>query len=152
MDRLAAPYRGPRPILVATMVMLPGGPVSMGVTRPYACNRIIRPYGTIILPYFLPLEGWSRVGDRGYIGYTGRDTFRGIIRGARLHRMLVEHLLGDTLSLEFHIHHQDGNKLNNCPGNLVLCYHAGFNPAPTRQCPFTGRYLTVDQYRRLEAK
>jgi hypothetical protein len=47
---------------------------------------------------------------------------------------------------------QDGNKLNNCPGNLVLCYHAGFNPAPTRQCPFTGRYLTVDQYRRLEAK
>ena len=150
MDRLAAPYCSARPVLVAAMVGQT--PIPYHYLHHTPCNQIHRPWGTIILPQFLPLEGWSRVGDHGYIGYTGRDSFRGIKRGARLHRLVIEHLLGDALSPEFHIHHQDGNKLNNCPGNLVLCYHAGFNPTPRRQCPFTGRYLTVNQYRRLEAK
>lgn len=94
---------------------------------------------------------------KGYLDYSSRGTRYGIKRGTRAHRFIVEYLLnlhhdampGDphwvTLSTEVQVHHQDSNKLNNCPSNLVLM-PGTFNPSPALRCPYTGAWMNARAY------
>ncbi len=52
---------------------------------------------------------WSGKG-RGYVKFNGRH----------LHRVLAEQLLGRLLLPGEIVHHKDGNKRNNMPGNLEI--------------------------------
>jgi len=95
------------------------------------------------IPTFLPPRGWS-IHRRGYLYWTSNATTPGIRRGEFAHRIIMEHLLGDPLPAGYHIHHQDGNKLNNCPLNLILL-PAALNPSPAVQCPYTSQFITRDE-------
>ncbi len=69
-------------------------------------------------------------------------------RNKFLHRMVWERTAGVQIPQGWHVHHQDGNKMHCCPWNLVAV-PAELHPAgdPLR-CPYTGRFLTVGEYRR----
>lgn len=128
---------------ISTTAIVPIGRVPNGNdTRPLA--RI---------PTFLPLRGWEIEKYRsykhgfGYLRYKSRATKPGIKRGARCHREVIEHLLGRALTPEEHIHHQDFNKLNNCPCNLILMPKC-LNPSGARQDPYTAEFLSRDEYAR----
>ncbi len=57
----------------------------------------------------------------------------------------MERLLGRPLESDEYVHHQDFDKLNCCPCNLVLL-GAALNPAPSYQCPITGRFMSAAAY------
>jgi len=99
---------------------------------------------------WLPSTGWS-LDQKGYPCYTSRSTKTGIPRGARLHRLVMMHLLGDEIGPEIHVHHQDFNKRNACPGNLLMVPRA-LNTMNTENCPYTGRLITQDEYRRITGR
>lgn len=97
---------------------------------------------TAILPPWLPWRGWS-IHTKGYLIYTSRSTRPGIKRGSRAHRMVIDFLAqGEVLDWEFHVHHQDWDKLNNCPLNLIRMPMA-FNPSTACKCPYTGLYISA---------
>lgn len=96
---------------------------------------------------WLPTVGWS-LNPRGYPIYTSRSTKSGIPRGARLHRLVLIHLHGDEIGPEIHVHHMDFNKRNACPGNLLLVPRE-LNTLNVENCPYTGRLITRDEYRRI---
>ena len=105
---------------------------------------------TLIIPRFLPLSGWQ-VTKYGYPQYTSRATRTGIRRGAYLHREVVQYLARQfcpfPLPPKYHVHHQDFNKLNGCPCNLVVMPQC-FNPAPTKQDPYTGKMISFEEFQR----
>lgn len=113
------------------------------------CNRVAINNRTYIIPTFLPITGWS-INSKGYLIYTSRRRNSPIKRGDTLQRVVVKHLaaLRDIkLPDEYHVHHQDSNKLNCCPFNLVvlpLC----LNPVPVKRDPYTGHFLNHTQYER----
>lgn len=113
--------------------------------------------GSILrIPEWLPDRGWSLT-PKGYAQYGYNHTSKKlgvpvqvnpktqIRRNARAHREVMVRLLGRELREDEYVHHQDFNKLNCCPCNLLLVSNA-LNPTPTRKCPITGRYMNVETY------
>lgn len=43
------------------------------------------------------------------------------IKGVAEHRLIAARALGRPLPKKAHVHHVDGDKANNRPGNLVIC-------------------------------
>jgi hypothetical protein len=56
-------------------------------------------------------------------------------------------LLDRALNEDEHVHHQDHNKLNNCPCNLILMPNA-LNPSPARKDPYTGEFMSPEAFQR----
>ena len=98
------------------------------------------------MPSWVPRSGWS-LHSKGYIIYTSRATRHRIRRGVRLHRYIIEKLLGRPLEEDVHIHHMDNDKGNCCPCNLI-CLPSCFNPSSATRDPYTGQYLSKEQYLR----
>lgn len=73
----------------------------------------------------------------------------GRLRGRYLHRAVFEDIAGRPVKPGFHIHHMNFTRCS-CPHNLLEC-PPEFNPPNEIRCPYTGRYLTVDEYRRQYA-
>lgn len=92
---------------------------------------------------------------KGYIRITSGEH-----RHKYQHRRVVEHLLetewhpffGDRLPDSVDVHHCDGIHAHNCHCNLLIldrAIHAAISRAAILRCPYTGRFLTVDEYRRM---
>jgi hypothetical protein len=100
---------------------------------------------------FLPRRGWS-IHSKGYLIYTSRNKTLGIRRGARAHVVTVERLASERPVYHFpsgvKIHHQDNDKLNCCPYNLLCVWHDALNPSPSRKDPYTGLWLSVAEWER----
>jgi hypothetical protein len=93
-------------------------------------------------PNWVVKRGWG-LQTKGYVQWKSRGrTYR---RGQYLHRVVMERLLGRDLLTEEHVHHQDFNKLNNCPCNLVIV-SPELNPRPEIRDPYTGKFLGRDEY------
>lgn len=101
--------------------------------RPCAC-----------IPDYLPRRGWS-IHVKGYLYYTSRAISTNIRRGQLAHREVIERLLGRKLKSDEHVHHQDFNKLNDCPCNLTIV-PAELNPSFVKLDPYTGKFLSRNQY------
>lgn len=93
----------------------------------------------------LPLRGWS-LNHKGYAIYTSaaKGTLK---RGVKMHRVVLERLLGRSLEPTEHVHHQDWNRLHNCPYNLVLMPMC-LNPRSACRDPITGEFLSHLEYKR----
>lgn len=94
------------------------------------------------IPSFIHAKGWQ-LHVKGYAQFTGRK--RSIKRGAFAHREVIAFLLKKPIPEGFHVHHQNFDKLDCCPYNLILM-PAEFNPAHSWRCPYTGRYLSPAEY------
>jgi len=97
------------------------------------------------LPDWMPARGWQ-LNRKGYLIYTSRKRIW-IKRGERAHRAVMRKLMGvDGLDDALHIHHQDFDKLNCLPDNLVMM-PGTLNPAGNTacRCAFTGRWLRTGQ-------
>jgi hypothetical protein len=111
------------------------------------------------VPDWLPPRGWQ-IDHKGYLQFTSRATRWGIKRGHSAQRSVFHKLvwltpgerrigpLFETNEINWHVHHMDNNKLNNCPCNLLFVPHY-FNPSPARRCPFTGRHMSAMEWFRL---
>jgi hypothetical protein len=93
-----------------------------------------------LIPFSLPARGWS-LSTKGYLIYTSRRKGVPIKRGSRAHRVVMAMLAGRPLSEDEHVHHQDFDKLNCLPANLILM-PCCFNPTSARRDPYTGEYMT----------
>jgi hypothetical protein len=56
-------------------------------------------------------------------------------RGFRLHRMVMEAVLGRFLVPDEDVHHRDGNRVNNHPANLELVAHGEHTARHKRRLP-----------------
>lgn len=92
----------------------------------------------------IPERGWS-LDKAGYVIYTSRGKRHNIPRGTRLNRLVMSRLVGGGLPEDLDVHHQDFDKQHNCPGNLVLLPSV-FNPRLEVRDPYTGQYLSKEQY------
>lgn len=97
------------------------------------------------LPGCLPRTGWS-LNHKGYLIYTSRR--KGPIkRGSRAHRLVMSMLAGRPLLESEQVHHQDADKLNCLPANLILMPHY-FNPSTARRDPYTGEFMSAGRWQR----
>ena len=94
------------------------------------------------IPDFLPPRGWS-IHTKGYVIFTSRS--RKLKRGRSAHREAIAHLIGRELATDETVHHQDFNKLNNCPCNLILM-PAALNVTNSRRDPYTGQFLSAQEW------
>ena len=79
----------------------------------------------------------------------GYPRFRtGKYRDKYVHRVIWELCAGRPAPEGFHIAHQDFNKLNFHPSNLVCC-PPEFNPPVVLRHPYSGRFLSSHEYSRL---
>ena len=92
----------------------------------------------------LPEKGWS-IHSKGYVIYTSRKTNGTLRRGTRLHREVFERVAGKKLDADYHVAHMDFDKRNCAPGNLLAC-PAAFNPSVILQDPYTGQFLSKNQW------
>jgi hypothetical protein len=100
------------------------------------------------LPEFLPLRGWTADTSRkGYLRYSSRSKTSGVRKNQRAHRVVVEKLMGKPLDESIHVHHQDFDKLNCSPFNLIAM-PAAFNPSCARRDPYTGEFMTTRSFER----
>jgi len=73
---------------------------------------------------------YNRIGNQVQINadmYTVKIGYGGYLviespynKGKRIHRLVIEAVLGRELSIQEHVHHIDSNKLNNTPDNLEI--------------------------------
>lgn len=102
------------------------------------------------VPDFLPLKNWYierwGSGTKGYIRY-GNCAKHGIKKGRRMHREVIARLLGRPLRSNEHVHHQDFDKLHNCPCNLILLDPA-LNPSSACRHPYTGQFISPELYKK----
>jgi len=114
------------------------------------CAQVTHKNRIITIPRFLPLRGWQ-INTCGYPQYTSRATRTGVKRGAYLHREVVQYLAGQfcpfPLPPKYHVHHQDFNKTNGCPYNLVIMPQC-LNPVPVKQDPYTGKLMSIAEFER----
>lgn len=94
----------------------------------------------------VPRRGWQVRKKGNYVQWVGRCK-NGPRRGVRLHRFIVEILVGRRLESWEQVHHQDFDPLNNRPLNLLLL-PGEFNPRSQLQDPFTGRFLSKGEWER----
>lgn len=66
-------------------------------------------------------QGFTRTSSNGYV------ITRGSREGKLFHIVVAETVIGRKLPAGAHVHHVDGNKLNNWPYNLVICPDAGYH-------------------------
>ena len=71
--------------------------------------------------------GYSRLTHCGSKVYRVIKVGKGQYGWAREHRYVMEQLLGRKLARNEHVHHKDGNTLNNAPENLVVLSAADHN-------------------------
>ncbi len=112
------------------------------------CKVILVSGLPVTCPDWLPDYGWQ-INEKGYVRYTSRRVQPLIKRGEYMQRIILR-VLGGEIPEGHHAHHQDNNKLNNCPGNLVRC-PCEFNPSSALRCPHTGMYMSLNEYRRVYA-
>lgn len=111
--------------------------------------RIGRSGRTMTGPPWLAQRGWV-LHNKGYAKYGARGPHH---PRTYAHRIVIHRLIVETrpwfatshIPFEYHVHHMDYDKLNNCPLNLVVVSPL-FNPSGAIRCPYTGRYLTKDEY------
>jgi hypothetical protein len=87
------------------------------------------------------LKSGVHIDTRGYICFSA-----GPLRGKRLHRHLMEEHLGRPLLREEHVHHRDGDKLNNGLNgdgrwNLELMNANEHNAVSARQLWYLKKYV-----------
>ena len=66
------------------------------------------------------LKYWDKKGRKGTIVKSGYRAVWGFARRKYEHRTIVEQQIGRDLLTEEHVHHKDGNKLNNSIDNLEI--------------------------------
>lgn len=111
------------------------------------CCKVIKVAGKLArIALWLPSKGWY-IHSKGYLIYTSNSKTSGIKRGTRAHRAAIEKLLGHPLAEDKHVHHQDFDKLNNCPLNLLYT-DSVFNPAFACRDPYTGEYMSPATWQR----
>ena len=103
-----------------------------------------------IIPDWLPSKGWS-IHPKGYLLYTSRKKNPIIPRNTFAHRAVMEKLLGRKLLTSEQVCHQNFDKLNNCPFNLMVGL-ACFNPSNSKCDPYTGRRISFAEYQRRYQK
>ena len=108
------------------------------------CKPILASRQIARVGFNMPSKGWS-LNAKGYVIWTSRRTNCVLKRGALAHRAIVETLLGRELPFDIQVHHQDGNKLNCCPFNLIAMPR-GMNPSNATRDPYTGEYMSKDLY------
>lgn len=102
---------------------------------------------TLVVHKNLPSKSWG-VQSKGYAHHVRRAA-----QGKRIatyaHRLtLLELGVRPEQLVNMHIHHQDNNKLNNCPYNLVLM-PPEFNPTSSKRHPYTGQYIGKSEVEKL---
>jgi hypothetical protein len=102
----------------------------------------------VTLPAWMPVRGWRieagtrRSDGTGYLRWNSTKPFK---LNKRAHRLVVEHLLGRELRRDEVVHHQDFDKLNNLPSNLIIMPEC-LNPSTANRDPYTGQFLTRTEY------
>jgi hypothetical protein len=71
----------------------------------------------------------------------------GPCRNRYVHRVVFESTAGRPVREGYHVAHQDHDKLNFQPENLLEC-PPEFNPAVSLRCPYTGQFLSRATYER----
>jgi hypothetical protein len=100
-----------------------------------------------LTPGVLPSRGWSRHA-KGYLMYTSRKKNPAVKRGQLLHRAIIEAILGAAIPPGLHVTHLwPFNKQTRLPHELMVA-PPEFNPSPSRRCPYTGHFLSADQWQR----
>ena len=89
-----------------------------------------------------PLGNWSLNPPKGYPRFVS-----GPFLGEYVHRVIWRELAQRPIPEGFHIHHQDFDRTNFRPENLV-CMPAGFNRRREIRCPFTGQFLSAEEWLR----
>lgn len=67
-------------------------------------------------------------------------------RNKYLHRVVWETVAGREIPSGFNVHHMNG-KYCFCPHHLV-CLPAEFNPSSAPRDPYTGEYLSIEEFKR----
>lgn len=115
---------------------------------------------TMVCPSWMAAVGW-RIHTKGYAYYTSskRRTAENRLvcykRGTFAQRVVTDAMIVSNcrwfvsthIPIEYQAHHMDNDKLNNCPLNLLILSPL-FNPSGAIRDPYTGRYLTKDEYLR----
>jgi hypothetical protein len=88
-----------------------------------------------------PLGNWGTNPPKHYPRFSS-----GPYRGMYVHRVMWELVSGRPVPAGFQIHHQDWDKFNIAPENLI-CLPAELHEPRQLRCPYTGRFLSPDEYR-----
>ena len=70
----------------------------------------------------------TSIDSKGYLKITA-----GPMRGVRLHRLIAAAKLGRPLTKDEDVHHDDGNKLNVSPENLIVKGHKEHGAVSAKQ-------------------
>jgi len=93
-----------------------------------------------------PLGNWSCNPPKGYPRFHS-----GPHRNKYVHRVVWEHVAGCPLPEGWHVHHQSFDRVNFKPHELIAMQPC-FNTVCILRCPWTGRFITVDELQRMIGK
>jgi hypothetical protein len=89
-----------------------------------------------------PEFGSFRLNEKGYPRLNERKW-----RNAYLHRAVFEIVAGRPVREGFQIHHMNGKRCF-CPHQLLEIQAELHTPPEPLRCPFTGEFMTAEQYAR----